>query len=75
MADFKKYFGKESVENAEDKFYEAYLEKALGYLEGDVDGVQMKQLSVACGNIAKMRQTRSSTASLKYRMDKDGNEQ
>lgn len=70
MKDHREYFGKESIETAEDNFYEKYLEKAMGYIEGKTDGVQMKQLSVACGNIAKMRQSRSSMASLKYKIDK-----
>ena len=55
----------------EDEFYLAYLEKAMGYLDGKTEGVQMKQLSVTCGNIAKMRQSRGSMAHLKHKIKKE----
>jgi len=72
MSKHESYFGSKNIEKAEDSFYEAYLQKALGYLNGETDGVQMKQLSVTCGNIAKMRQSRGSMAQLKYKIDKEG---
>jgi len=75
MQKHENYFGSKVIENAEDKFYEAYLEKAMGYLDGGTDGVQMKQLSVTCGNIAKMRQSRGSMASLKYKIDRSEGDQ
>lgn len=65
----EKYFGSKKIEAAEDSFYEQYLQKAIGYIEGKTDGVQMKQLSIACSNIAKMRQSRGAVAALKFKID------
>ena len=64
-------FGNDSITEAEDKFYKKYLEKAMGYIDGNVDGVGFKQMSVACGNVGKMRQARGSAAALKYKVAKD----
>jgi len=69
MQNHEKYFGSKTIEDAEDNFYTQYLEKAIGYINGETDGVHMKQMSVACGNIAKMRQSRGSMAMLKYKID------
>lgn len=69
MQNHEKYFGSKIIEDAEDSFYTQYLEKAIGYIKGETDGVHMKQMSVACGNIAKMRQSRGSMAMLKYKID------
>jgi len=69
MQNHETYFGSKVIEDAEDAFYTQYLEKAIGYINGETDGVHMKQMSVACGNIAKMRQSRGSMAMLKYKID------
>ncbi len=70
MSGYERYFGSKRIEEAEEKFYEAYLAKANEFLEKKEDADHMKQLSSACGNVVKMRQSRGSAASLKFKIDK-----
>ena len=61
-------FGSEVIMDKEDQFYGMFLDKAISYINGKEDGSVMKALNVSCSNVAKMKQTRSAMASLKYKM-------
>lgn len=61
------------VEEREDDFYVKFLDKAIGYANGDkkVDGVQFRQLVAAAGVVAKQRQTRGAMKALTYQIARD----
>ncbi len=45
-----------------------YVKKLKGYAQGSVDGVQIKALNAGMSNIARMTQSRSAMALLKFNM-------
>jgi hypothetical protein len=63
----------EAVEGKEDDFYVLFLDKAIGYANGDKksDGVQFRQLVAAAGVVAKQRQTRGAMKALSYQIARD----
>jgi len=52
----------------ENKLFNQYIEECQKYLDGEADGVKMKQASVQIGNLTKIVQSRSATALLKFNM-------
>lgn len=47
-------------------FNREYVNKLHGYADGNVDGVQMKNLTAGAATIAKRQQSRSAVAVLKW---------
>ena len=60
------------VTEQESKFHQTYVEKLIGYSEGKVDGIQIKNLTAGAAVIAKKQQSRSAMALLKYNVIKSG---
>ena len=56
--------------DAEKKYHDTYLNKLQGYADGKVDGIQIKQLTAGAAVIAKKQQSRSSTAALKWSVNR-----
>lgn len=54
----------------EREIFERYVKEVLGYMDGKVDGVKIRQETSACAVIAKKIQSRSAMAVIKYDMQK-----
>ena len=52
----------------EKKFNADYVKKLQGYADGNVDGIQIKNLTAGAATIAKRQQSRSAVAVLKWNM-------
>jgi hypothetical protein len=52
----------------EKKFNSDYLKKLQGYADGNVDGIQIKNLTAGAATIVKRQQSRSACAVLKWNM-------
>lgn len=52
----------------EKKFNANYVKKLQGYADGEVDGIQIKNLTAGAATIAKRQQSRSAVALLKWNM-------
>jgi hypothetical protein len=52
----------------EKKFNALYVKKLLGYSEGKVEGIQIRNLTAGAATIAKRQQSRSAVAMLKWNM-------
>ena len=60
-----------SISTKEEKFYGIFLDKAIGYADGNVEGIQFRQLVSAAGVVAKQRQTRGAMHALRYQIARD----
>lgn len=55
----------------EKQFNDLYVKKLIGYSEGNVEGIQIKNLTAGAATIAKRQQSRSAVALLKFNMLKN----
>jgi hypothetical protein len=58
--------GLDLLTDEEKKFNALYVKKLLGYSDGKVDGVQIRNLTAGAATIAKRQQSRSGVALLKW---------
>ncbi len=61
-------FGSKDRENKEDEYYDLYLDEAIQYANGNGDGIKLKAMTGVCSNVAKIKQSRSSSAGLKFKV-------
>jgi hypothetical protein len=59
------------VQEKENSFYSMFLDKAIGYAEGKVEGVQFKHLVAAAGVVVRQKQTRGAMKALSYQIARD----
>jgi len=60
----------ELTTDGERKIFEKYEQEVLGYIDGKVDGVKIRQETAACAVFAKKIQSRSAMAMIKYDREK-----
>jgi hypothetical protein len=56
--------------DGERKVFEKYEQEVLGYINGKIDGVKIRQDTEACAVFAKKIQSRSAMAMIKYDREK-----
>jgi hypothetical protein len=56
--------------DGERKVFEKYEQEVLGYINGKIDGVKIRQETAACAVFAKKIQSRSAMAMIKYDREK-----
>jgi hypothetical protein len=56
--------------DGERKVFEKYEQEVLGYINGNIDGVKIRQETAACAVFAKKIQSRSAMAMIKYDREK-----
>ena len=56
--------------DGERKVFAKYEEEVLGYINGKIDGVKIRQETAACAVFAKKIQSRSAMAMIKYDREK-----
>jgi hypothetical protein len=58
----------------ERKVFEKFETEVLGYINGKIDGVKIRQETAACAVFAKKIQSRSAMAMIKYDREKRSNQ-
>jgi hypothetical protein len=58
--------------DGERKVFEKYEEEVLGYINGKIEGVKIRQETAACAVFAKKIQSRSAMAMIKFAREKIG---
>jgi hypothetical protein len=68
LSDIFNVNGLDLLTEDEKTFNDKYVKKLLGYAEGKVEGVEIKNLTAGAATIAKRQQSRSAVALMKWNM-------